>query len=97
MESTTRLYYTIVGRLSQHQNWVHIRHIYTLGKMLAGLIQSEPVHLTGFHTSKAAPNTPKVRNGALPGGYIPLATQSDFQPTRPHLNYNISSAVRWGE
>ena len=48
MESTTRLYHTIVGWLSQHQNWVNIRHMYTLGKMLVGLIQSETVHLTDW-------------------------------------------------
>ena len=43
MESTPRLYHTLVYVFSQHQNWVDLRHLKTLAWMIVGLIQSSHV------------------------------------------------------
>jgi signal recognition particle GTPase len=40
MESTPRLYDTLVQVLSQHQNWVDLRHLKTLAWMIVGLMPS---------------------------------------------------------
>ncbi len=46
MENTPRLYDTLVGVLSQHQDWLDIRHLKTLAWMMVGLILEETVSLT---------------------------------------------------
>jgi hypothetical protein len=46
MESTPRLYDTLVHILNQHQNWVDRRHLKTLAWMIVGLIQSGKIGLT---------------------------------------------------
>jgi hypothetical protein len=46
MEGTPRLYDTLVEVLSQHQNWVDLRHLKTLAWMIVGLIQSGTIGLT---------------------------------------------------
>lgn len=46
MESTFRLYDTVVQILSQHKKWLDVRHLYTLAAMVVGLIQSETISLT---------------------------------------------------
>ena len=48
MESTPRLYDTLVHVLSQHENWVDRRHLKTLAWMLVGLIQARVVSLTAW-------------------------------------------------
>ncbi len=42
------LYNTLVGILRQHENWLDIRHLYTLAWMMVGLIKSERVSLTAW-------------------------------------------------
>jgi hypothetical protein len=46
MEGTPRLYATLVQVLSQHQNWVDLRHLKTLAWMIVGLMQSGTIGLT---------------------------------------------------
>jgi len=46
MENTLRLYDTLVLVLSQHRNWLDIRHLKTLAWMMVGLIQSQAISLT---------------------------------------------------
>jgi Transposase DDE domain len=48
MESTPRLYDTLVGVLYQHQNWLDLRHLKTLAWMTVGLIQSGTISLTAW-------------------------------------------------
>jgi hypothetical protein len=36
MENTPRLYDTLTGVLSQHRNWLDIRHLKTLAWMMVG-------------------------------------------------------------
>jgi Transposase DDE domain len=48
MESTPRLYDTLVHVLSQHQNWVDRRHLTTLAWMIVGLMQSGKISLTAW-------------------------------------------------
>lgn len=48
MESTPRLYDTLVHILSQHQNWLDLRHLKTLAWMMLGLIQSGKISLTAW-------------------------------------------------
>ena len=48
MEGTPRLYETLVQVLSQHQNWVDLRHLKTLAWMLVGLIPSGKISLTAW-------------------------------------------------
>ena len=48
MEGTPRLYNTLVAVLSQHQNWLDLRHLKTLAWMIVGLIQSGRSSLTAW-------------------------------------------------
>jgi hypothetical protein len=48
MESTPRLYDTLVGVLHQHQKWLDLRHLKTLAWMTVGLIQSGTISLTAW-------------------------------------------------
>ena len=43
-----RLHNTLVKVLGQHENWLDIRHLYTLAWMMVGLIKSECVNLTAW-------------------------------------------------
>jgi hypothetical protein len=40
MENTPRLYLALVEILSQHKNWLDVRHMYTLTWMVVGLIHT---------------------------------------------------------
>jgi hypothetical protein len=51
MESTPRLYATIVHVLSQHRNWLDRRHLKTLAWMIVGLLQSRVISLTAWPPS----------------------------------------------
>src|SRR5215475_14089972 len=51
MESTPRLYDTLVHIVSQHQNWLDRRHLKTLAWMTVGLIQSGTTSLTAWAPS----------------------------------------------
>jgi hypothetical protein len=46
MESTPRLYDTLVQVFSQHPNWIDRRHLKTLAWMMRGLMQARGVSLT---------------------------------------------------
>ena len=46
MENTLRLYDTLIQVLSQHRNWLDVRHLQTLAWMMVGLIQSQVISLT---------------------------------------------------
>jgi hypothetical protein len=48
MEGTPRLYDTLVAVVSQHQNWVDLRHLKTVAWMIVGLIQSRGSSLTAW-------------------------------------------------
>lgn len=48
MERTSRLYDTLNQVLRQQENWLDIRHLYTLAWMIVGLIQSSTVSLTAW-------------------------------------------------
>ena len=47
MRIKSRLYNTIVGILSQHQNWPDKRHMYTLAWMVVGVIHPPPFERSG--------------------------------------------------
>jgi hypothetical protein len=51
MESTPRLYDTLVVVLSPHQNWVELRHLNTLAWMTVGLIQCGKISLAAWAPS----------------------------------------------
>lgn len=57
MEDTLRLYNTLIQVLSQHRQWLDVRHLKTLAWMMVGLIQSGLVSLTAW--------TPYVRGRAV--------------------------------
>lgn len=46
MENTPRLYDTLVSVLSQHRNWLDVRHVKTLAWMMVGLLMSGSVNLS---------------------------------------------------
>ena len=48
MESTPRLYDTLVDVLHQHQQWLDRRHLKTRAWMAAGLIPCGPISLTAW-------------------------------------------------
>ena len=48
MESTPRLYDTLVAVLRQHQNWLDRRHLKTLAWMMVGLIHAGTISLTAW-------------------------------------------------
>ena len=48
MESTPRLYDTLVHILHQHQNWLDLRHLKTLAWMTVGLMPSGTISLTAW-------------------------------------------------
>jgi Transposase DDE domain len=48
MESTPRLYNTLVEVLRQHQNWVDLRHLKTMTWMVVGLLQAGKISLTAW-------------------------------------------------
>jgi hypothetical protein len=48
MESTPRLYDTLVHIFRQHQNWLDRRHLKTLAWMTVGLIESGTISLTAW-------------------------------------------------
>ena len=48
MESTSRLYDTLVDVLRQHQNWLDRRHLKTLAWMTVGLMQSGTISLPAW-------------------------------------------------
>jgi hypothetical protein len=48
MESTPRLYDTLVHILCQHQNWLDLRHLKTLAWMTVGLMQSGKISVTAW-------------------------------------------------
>jgi hypothetical protein len=48
MESTPRLYDTLVAVLRQHQNWLDRRHLQTLAWMMVGLLQAGKINLTAW-------------------------------------------------
>jgi hypothetical protein len=48
MESTPRLYDTLVQVLSQHENWANRRHLKTLAWMMVGLMEASIVSLTAW-------------------------------------------------
>jgi hypothetical protein len=48
MENSSRLYNTVVKILCQHENWLDMRHLYTLAWMMVGLILSESINLTAW-------------------------------------------------
>jgi len=48
MESTPRLYNTLVALLGQHAAWKDVRHLQTLAWMMVGLIESGRIHLSSW-------------------------------------------------
>jgi len=48
MENTPRLHNTLVAVLSQHRNWLDLRHLITLDWMMVGLLQSHTISLDAW-------------------------------------------------
>lgn len=48
MEGTLHLHDTLVHVLSQHRNWLDVRHLQTLAWMMVGLIQSGKIGLSAW-------------------------------------------------
>mgnify|MGYP001570928398 CR=1 FL=1 len=48
MENTPRLYDALVQVLSQHREWLDVRHMKTLAWMMVGLIESGLISLTNW-------------------------------------------------
>ena len=48
MENTPHLYNTLIGVLSQHRNWLDVRHLKTLAWMMVGLMESGRISLTAW-------------------------------------------------
>jgi hypothetical protein len=48
MENTPRLHNTLVAVLSQHRNWLDLRHLITLAWMMVGLLQSHTISLDAW-------------------------------------------------
>ncbi len=48
MENTPRLYDTLVQVLSQHRQWLDVRHLKTLAWMMAGLIETGLINLSSW-------------------------------------------------
>jgi hypothetical protein len=48
MESTPRLYETLVAMLGQHEAWKDRRHLQTLAWMMVGVIESGQIHLSSW-------------------------------------------------
>src|SRR4249920_2554644 len=64
MENTSYLYDTLVRVLSQHANWLDLRHLKTLAWMMVGLIHSDSISLvawTPFVISRAQYSQSTVR------------------------------------
>ena len=75
MENTSYLYDTLVRVLSQHANWLDLRHLKTLAWMMVGLINSYSMSLgawTPFVISRAQYSQSTVRRfrrwSAVSGG-----------------------------
>ena len=109
MESSTRLYDTIVLLLRQHKKWLDIRHLYTLAAMVVGLIQSETVHLTAwapYVKSRAKYgqsvqrrfarwlNSPRIYVHSLYAPLIEKALQSFGEDT---IYLALDTTVLWGK
>jgi hypothetical protein len=62
MENISRLFRTLVTVLTQHENWLDIRHLKTLAWMMAGLIESGIISLTAWapYVHTAGLNTPRA-------------------------------------
>lgn len=64
MEHTSALYDTLVHVLSQHANWLDLRHLKTVAWMMVGLIHSSSISLcawTPFVVSRAQYSQSTVR------------------------------------
>ncbi len=48
MENTPHLYNTLIGVLSQHRNWLDVRHLKTLAWMMVGLMESGQISLAAW-------------------------------------------------
>jgi Transposase DDE domain len=107
MESTPRLYDTLVTVLSQHQNWVDRRHLKTLAWMLVGLIQSGNISLTAwapFVHSRAAFAQSTVRRFArwlenarieVHALYAPLMQQALAEWRSHILSLALDTSTLW--
>jgi len=109
MESATQLYHTMVAWLSQHQNWVNLGHLYTLAKMLIGLIQSGTVHLTDWiryvkSRAKYAQSTQRRFSRWLQNQRIhvheldaPLVEKALLSWSEPTIYLGLDTTRLWGQ
>ncbi|KKL84858.1 hypothetical protein LCGC14_1960530 [marine sediment metagenome] len=109
MENTSRLYDTLVGALSQHQNWLDVRHLKTLAWMMVGLLQSEKIGLTHWipfvqGRAKLAQSTQRrftrwLHNSRIQVNdlYGPLIEQALAEWGREPLYLALDTSMLWGE
>jgi hypothetical protein len=107
MESTPRLYNTLVEVLRQHQNWVALRHLKTLTWMVVGLMQAGKIRLTAWAPyvhSRAAYAQSTVRRFArwlendridVPALYGPLIQQALAEWGTQVLYLALDTSTLW--
>jgi hypothetical protein len=107
MESTPRLYDTLVHIFRQHQNWLDLRHLKTLAWMTAGLIQSGKISLTAWAAyvhSRAVFAQSTVRRFArwlenerinVHALYGPLMQQALAEWGTPVLSLALDTSLLW--
>ena len=74
MESTPRLYDTLVAVLRQHQNWQDRRHLKTLAWMIVGLIQAgkiRPIAVAAWRREMVSPGIMPMKSGNVPALSMP--------------------------
>jgi hypothetical protein len=109
MESTPRLYDTVVKVLRQHENWLDRRHLGTLAWMMVGLIQSATVSLTAWvpyvkSRARYAQSTQRrfarwLANQRIQvhGLYAPLIQQALICWGEHTLYLALDTTVLWGQ
>ena len=109
MEKTPRLYDTLVAVLSQHRNWLDLRHLKTLAWMMVGLIQSHTISLpewVPFVYSRAQYAQSTVRRFRrwleneriqVPKLYGPLIQQALSEWGENTLYLALDTSMLWGQ
>ncbi len=109
MESTPRLYHTLVKVLSQHRKWLDVRHLKTLGWMMVGLIQSGTISLDAWAPyvhSRATYAQSTVRRFSrwlnnerirVHGLYGPLIQQALAEWGKHVLYLALDTSMLWGK
>jgi hypothetical protein len=107
MESTPRLYETLVHIFRQHENWLDLRHLKTLAWMSVGLVPSGTISVTAWAPyvhSRAVFVQSTVRRFArglendridVPALYGPLMPQALAEWRNPVLYLALDTSMLW--